>query len=321
MSQLVTPLELAHDPETGLPIAPSVDAWNALDIDAQDRLVESMMDALSEWELTLAPEGTRHDSAQRDAMDRFGRHFDQTKRGVFLAANLMVHYPDERPFAPDLIAVLDVPLHHRNSWGVAREGKGPDFALELLFSGDRKKDLGRNVAWFARLGIAEYFVFDGGRRNLYGWHLPEDGSSKYLPIVPQAGQWHSAVLGLDLTIVGGQLKLFKDGAPVLATAEQAALWSQMLDETQSALAVETKRAEDEGQRAEYEAERAARESARADATLDAMRAAFRDIVHGRGWTVDAALEARLARCDDAARLGGWLAGAALAKTAEQLAPE
>ncbi len=40
------------------------------------------------------------------------------------------------------------------------EGRGPDFILEVLHLGDRKKDLVKNVERYARLGVEEYFVYD-----------------------------------------------------------------------------------------------------------------------------------------------------------------
>ena len=325
MSSTASPIPLNRDAATGLPIAPTSAEWGALTPEEQERVTLALMAALGDWELTLPPEGTPHGDAQRDAMDRFRRHFDWTRRGVFLAANLMVQYPGERGFAPDLLAVLDVPLHHRMSWVVDVEGKGPDFVLEVLFSGNRKKDLQTNVSWFARLGIPEYFVFDGGRRRIYGWRRASDTSHKYLPIVPQGGRYHSSVLGLELAVVGGELKLFRDGAPILGSSEENALLTRIVDETQAALAVEAERAQQEAERAQQESERAQQESERAQqeseraaGALAALRASLRSVVSSRGWTLDPAVETRVERCNDPQQLAAWIATAARAESPADL---
>lgn len=304
MSNAVLPVELATDPETGLPVFPPREVWLALTQAQRDVITEAVMDAMREHELTLPPEGTPHYEAQRDAMDRFRRHLDRTRKGVFVAANLLVSYPGESGFAPDLLAVLDAPLHDRMSWDVNVEGKGPDFVLEILFSGDAKKDLRRNVAWFARLGIPEYFVFDGGRRQLRGWRLADDGSGQYLPVTSQAGRYASRVLGLELAVVQGQLRLFQDGAVILGTSEEIALLSGMLDEALVARGAD--------------AERAEREAERARQGIEALQASFRAVCSVRGWTLEDELAARLAACDEPSRLGEWILRATRAETRHEL---
>jgi Uma2 family endonuclease len=309
MSRGTLPIDLRFDPETGLPLAPTRDVWATLTTAEQDRVIEALNAALGEYELTLPPEGTPHGEAQRDALDRIRRSFDRTRRGVFLATNLGIQYPGERPFAPDLIAVLDVPLHHRNAWVVEREGRGLDFALEVLFAGDEKKDLQRNVAWFCRLGIPEYFVFDGNRHRIFGWRLADDGTPRYVPIIPQAGRYASVVLGVELAVVDGALKLFRDGNPILATSEENALLVRMLDETHAALGAEAERARREEERARHEEERARHEEERAAAALAALRVTLRSVLVSRGRTLAAPAEARVDACDDPQRLAAWIAGA------------
>jgi hypothetical protein len=84
--------------------------------------------------------------------------FDRVGRGIVLACERPDFYPGVSPFAPDLIAVVDVgSVPARASlrrWGVANETCGIDLALEIRFDGDRQKDLGRNIDLFVSLGIS-----------------------------------------------------------------------------------------------------------------------------------------------------------------------
>jgi hypothetical protein len=84
--------------------------------------------------------------------------FDRVGRGIVLFCDRPVFYPGVSPFAPDLIAVVDVgsvPARaSRRRWGVATETRWIDLALEILFDGDRQKDHVRSVDLFASLGIS-----------------------------------------------------------------------------------------------------------------------------------------------------------------------
>ena len=70
-------------------------------------------------------------------------------------------------FAPDVMAVVDVETHERQTWVVAEEGKGVDFALEVLVSGNRKKDL--DEAFLRRLRFVVDFPLPGAAERLRIW--------------------------------------------------------------------------------------------------------------------------------------------------------
>jgi hypothetical protein len=103
------------------------------------------------WPAHLLAQAAPFVRVRRDLFDRVGR-------GNFLACERPDFYPGVSPFAPDLIAVVDVgsvPARaSRRRWGVANETRGIDHALEIRFDGDRQKDHGRNVDLFASLGIS-----------------------------------------------------------------------------------------------------------------------------------------------------------------------
>ena len=178
---------LRVDPATGIGICPSREEEAHLTPAERDEITERIRVSVGVWQETQPPEGTAHERAIRGTLDRIERHFRRRGRGLFLATNLLIEYPDEPGFAPDLVAVVDIPVgEERNTWHVEREGRGIDLALEVLFHGDQKKDLRANVERYARLGIPEDFVFDGKRSRISAWRL-SPGQGRYAPIAPQYG--------------------------------------------------------------------------------------------------------------------------------------
>ena len=83
----------------------------------------------------------------------------------------------------------------------------------------------------------------------------------------------------------------------------------MLDETQSTLAAETERAQQEAERAQQEAERAQQEAERAEAALIGLRTTLRGVLESRGWTLEPEIEHRIDLCTDPVRLTDWIASA------------
>jgi Uma2 family endonuclease len=202
------------------------------------------------------PEGDAHRIPKERATQALGEYFRRMGRGVYLSSELQVYYPDEPWFAPDLIAVLDVPTHPREKWVVLHEGKGLDFVLEVTLSGDRTKDLETNVERYARLGIPEYFVLDLRGHRLLGHRLDQKGQ-RYEPIVPQRARWASRVLGLELTMEEGRVRFFAGSAPLLETDELIGRLDTMVagliareEELAASLDAERSRAESAEQRAE-----------------------------------------------------------------------
>jgi Uma2 family endonuclease len=210
-----------------------------------------------------APEGDAHREPKEKALEALREYYKRLGRRVYLSAELPVYYPDERLFAPDVIAVLDVDPHSRQRWVVSHEGKGLDFALEVTLEGDRKKDLEENVSRYARLLISEYFVLDLKLNRLLGYRLVRPGS--YEPIVPQSGRWASQVLGLDLALELGRVRFFAGSAPLPDAAELIVRLDGMIDglvlkeqELARELEAMTAKAEQEKAKAEQEKARADR---------------------------------------------------------------
>lgn len=250
-----------------------VRAWS-LDPDDPRAPTAAMWDEMSEEERALVaaalpseieavPEGDPHRIAKQQALDPLQGFFERIGRRVYLSSELPVYYPGEPVFAPDLIAVVDADVRPRDKWLVQAEGRGIDLALEVNVGGDRRKDLERNVEWFARLGIPEYFVYEPLRSVLRGFALVP-GSRSYRPMLGQAGRFSSSALGLDLGIEQGRLRFFYGGASVPETRELLERANLLVSEISGKYEEALRAGEEAARRAEEEARLRAEEARRAD---------------------------------------------------------
>jgi Uma2 family endonuclease len=202
----------------GFPRAPTQEEWEPLTPAQREAVVASLPDEVTDAEMS-PPEGDLHYDAKNEARETLRHYFENRKRSVCVAAELPVYYPGEKRFAPDLLAVLDVPVHDRGKWVVSDEGKGLSVVIEVHVSGSRKKDAERNVALYGRLGIPEYFIYDRAALRLFGYRLPGPDAKLYQPILPQQGLYKSEQLGLDLSIEDDKLRFSVAGAVLPAPRE------------------------------------------------------------------------------------------------------
>lgn len=199
----------------------------------RDAFLDRALAAL-QGEAALMAEGSPHITSKTGAFELLRDYFRRAGRGVYLRSELPVHYPGERVFAPDLMAVLDVPDpwldDKRMAWVVAEEGRGVDFVMEILHRGNPQKDLLDNVLDYARMGIPEYFVYDRRRARVLGFRLPFPNGGRYEPIKARGGRLASRQLGLELAIVGGHLRFSSNGADIPETRDLLERANAMLDE-------------------------------------------------------------------------------------------
>jgi Uma2 family endonuclease len=244
------------------PRAPPEDIWQRLTEAQRQRIVDSLP---SEFPPDQAhpPEGDQHTEAVYGARTALRRFFGKTGRSIYVGTNLPVYYPGRSMFSPDVIAVLDVATHARPSWVVSKEGKGLDFALEVMVLGHRRKDIERNVALYAALGIQEYFIFDRPKLRLQGFRL-RNGAQIYEPLVPHHGHYASAVLGLGLLVEGERLRFYMGDAALPGADDLIDRLEGFVDNLEVRLAAAELRAEEEARRAEEEARRAEEEARRAE---------------------------------------------------------
>ena len=227
---------------------------------------------------------------------------------ALVAADILM-YPEEgnnkNPIAPDVLVALGLGTHNRSSYFVWKEGKPPDWVLEVASPSTQADDLGVKRCRYAAMGVPEYWMFDPkggvyppGTPRLQGLKLAD---GKYIPLpwhLADGGRMiHSEVLGLDVC-VDGELLRFRDAATgrdvphrsdVQAAAERAE--AQVKREAAQRKAAEAK-AEREAARADRQAARARQEAARAE------RQAARAI---REASARSSAEARVAQLEAALR--------------------
>jgi len=250
------------------PRAPSEEDWARMSDDERRAWVAALPSSVP---LELhPPEGDRHSKAKDGPVSALQEFFRRIGKKIYVSKELATYYPGEAMFCPDVLAVRDVAPGPREKWVVSHEGKGLDFVLEVHVSGDRTKDFETNVKRYARLGIPEYFAFDRGKMRLAGWRLPEPNARAYVPIVPQAGRFASAILELDLALEEDRVRFYFGTAPLAEAEELIKRLERAVDEV-------TERAQNEAARAQNEAARAQLEAERADELERRLAAALAEL--------------------------------------------
>jgi Uma2 family endonuclease len=279
-------------------------------------------------------EGRPHRRAKGRALDELSLHFSSTGRSIYLADEMAVVYPGRESFQPDLLAVLDVEQpeeDERMAWVVADEGRGLDLVLEVLHHGNRDKDLRRNVALYAELGIREYFVYDRLNFCIHGFRLPGPAAVEYRALRPRLGRYTSQVLGLDLAIVERRLRFFAGHAELIGSDELIGRLSKMMDgvegrakelekqveaaeararAAEARVRAEAERAQAEAERAQAEAERAQAEAERAQGLLRTVREGILLVLSSRQIAIPEAVQDAIQACQDDETLRLWLRRAA-----------
>ena len=282
----------SSSPPLPLPVVPSSETWRAMSAAAREQFQCDAIDALNAAPDAMS-EGRPHYKAKARLVDLLGLHFRTMGRTLYLASELAVAYPEEPVFCPDLLAVLDVPETEddaRLTWVVDDEGRGLDFALEVLHHGDRRKDLVDNVQRYARLSIPEYFIYDQARQQVLGYRL--SGGKEYGRIVPQLGRVRSEILGVDFSVQAGALRVFHGNGELTGTADLVRRLSGMVNDVED--------------RANEEAARANEEAARAEAATMQLRAALLATLERAALVATEADRARIQHQRDPAVLGRWL---------------
>lgn len=268
----------------------------------RERFLIQVNDALSDPYVTMS-EGRPHKKAKSRAVDMLGLHFKAMGRVIYLAEEMAAVYPGAEVFTPDVLAVLDVEQpeeDERMAWVVADEGKGLDFVLEVLHRGDRKKDLVDNVVRYASLGISEYFIYDRAKQQIHGYCLASPEARRYQRIVPQAGRYSSAVLGLDLVLQRGSLRFYQGMAELIGSDDLIDRLTGMVESLEA-----------KAEQAEAKVERA----------VVMTRENVLAVLAARGIPGADDVRARVMSCDDLAVLQGWVVRALSVTSAAELFSE
>lgn len=187
--------------------------------------------------------------------------------GALVVADTLV-YPErgnpKNRVAPDVLLAFGLATHSRSSYFLWREGKPPDWVLEVASPKTALRDLNEKRVAYAKMGVPEYWLFDprgdvfpAKENRLQGLAL---AGRRYRPLPARHvdGQLaiYSKVLGLDVQ-VDGELMRFrgpKDGKVIPHRRE-----------TEAAAALAAARVDAETARAATEAARASTEVARRNA--------------------------------------------------------
>jgi len=148
---------------------------------------------------------------------------------VYVAADMFVYYEKGNPSAkraPDVMVAKGVMGNHpRQSFRTWEEGVAPTVVFEVLSKKTRDEDENVKKFVYAKMGVAEYFVFDpeglGTEFPLRGFRLQE---GQYAPLsADAAGRMASRELGLTLEVEGPLLRLIdpRAGRRLLTYSELA----------------------------------------------------------------------------------------------------
>ena len=149
-------------------------------------------------------------TAMIDAISSLREWFD-TREDVYVGGDMLMYYrmnDNETRVAPDVFVVLGVASREkRRNWIVWREGRPPDFVMEVASGSTWRHDMRRKRDIYAEMEVAEYWRFDPVGSYLPATLIGErlvDGEYREIALETDANgilRGHSAVLGLDLCVL------------------------------------------------------------------------------------------------------------------------
>lgn len=149
---------------------------------------------------------------------------------VYVGINMLLYFQEgnnkgSARVAPDIFVVLGRPkLPMRRTWKLWEEGTPPTMVIEITSRKTRTKDVRDKPAIYARIGVAEYVLYDPSGDYLRPpLRLLRLMSGAYVEAEPEGdGAFLSESLDLRLRLVDGALRLEErdTGAPLLSSAEQ-----------------------------------------------------------------------------------------------------
>jgi len=168
-----------------------------------------------------------HRKVMVDLIDML-QHRYRDRPDVCVSGDLLMFYEPGDPkkhVAPDVFVVFGVENRLRENYLIWREGKGPDFIVEVTSKTTRKVDQSKKRALYRDvLKVPEYFQFDPRaeylRPPLQGFRRVDE---EYVPIVLEDDGLTSEVLGVRLVREGNSLRLcdLETGERLLTSAERA----------------------------------------------------------------------------------------------------
>ena len=195
--------------------------------------------------------------------------FFRKRNDVLVGGNQFMYWEADDPTqvaSPDVYVIFGVSPEPRRTIKTWVEGKAPDVVFEITSRKTKSEDIRFKRALYEELGVKEYFLFDPEndylRPPLQGFRLV---NGRYAPLTGET--LHSELLGVDLRVVEGELRLFN-----------AATGEMLLDEAESANLIDEQAETIEAQASQLEAARRRAEAAEAElarlrAELEKLRGA------------------------------------------------
>ena len=213
------------------------------------------------------------------------------REDVYVSGDLFVHYvartqagmPVRGQIAPDVLVVFDIEDRVRDSYVVWREGRPPDFVMEISSNRSWRRDRIEKRAIYEAMGVTEYVIHDPRDKyrppRLIGLRL-EEGRYREIPVetMPNGEQgMRCATLGLYAHVDDdGRLRWFDPSSgQYLRTYEEQ--HGEQLRANRRLADSEARRHEAEARRQEAEASRQEAEQGQraAEAELATLREELR----------------------------------------------
>ena len=144
-----------------------------------------------------------------DTVSTLRIHF-LNRRDVYVAGHKLIYYRMNRNdvrVAPDVFAVFGANGNHpRDSWLVWREGKAPDFVMEIASRSTWRRDASEKRRIYAEMGVTEYVRFDPTGRLFSPPLIMETlhgAEYRQLPLATDDDgslRVHSAIMNLDICV-------------------------------------------------------------------------------------------------------------------------
>lgn len=155
---------------------------------------------------------------------------------VYVSGDILVYYQKGslKRVCPDVLVTLGIPKGSRDIYAVWREGKVPDFVIEVTRKKTRSEDQKKKLL-YARLGVAELLMFDPTadylKPRFQAFRL---SGQRYVRAAANGARGYvSPSLGLTFRLRNDQLRIFETGTEqlLLTDAELAEPGGPILEAT------------------------------------------------------------------------------------------
>ena len=180
---------------------------------------------------------------------------------MYVSGDLFIYYEEGDPqvrVAPDVFVVFGVSNENRPSYFIWKEGKTPDFVLEITSRSTVSVDQGAKRGIYAYLGVTEYFQYDPTGDyllpSLRGLRLSGENYAPISTTMTAEGGIiiPSRVLGLELRLDESGLRFYDPvSGQKLLTHQEAE--TARLEEQAARLEAEAARREEQAARLKAEA--------------------------------------------------------------------